>query len=235
MEVENNIDGMVADWEVSDDDRCICDIRATFVTKLLMSKVAFHDGLVRLKKRRAMRSEFILRKLSSRQPGLLHLVDENVNFQVNDDFEEIFDREPLDAFIIDMEEVAHQYLGDFFSQVRSTGLSVSPVNAGKAIKITPSRSFIKASDCACWDEEMPNKVEWSPCVRTELNFLIAGPIGIVGCAQNLFINHMSDIGIMFGFETSIRKPNLENIPHVNRSVRLAPSPGSWSGVANKIE
>lgn len=204
------LDGNIADWNASLDDRCLCDVEATIVYRLSMPTKAFETGLSRLGRRRAARAEFVSRKLGG-VGGRLGVIDADATFEANDEFEEMFGREPLEAFINDTEEVVHRCLGSFFDQAVALNAVTSPMAAGAAFTIGPARSFTTA-------KEMRQYVDgrlsgWTPSVRTEIKFVIAGAYSAITAAMACFGPAMADCGVMTRCEHSMRKPDLSGIPH----------------------
>nr|WP_250807222.1 hypothetical protein [Neorhizobium tomejilense] len=209
------IDGNAADWNSGGKDRCLCDVEATIVHRLAMKQAAFEEGLARLDRRRDVRAEFVGRRLASRRLSGstgLGIVDADVTFLLNDEFEEIFGREPLEAFVTDTEEVVHRCLGDFFRDVRRHGAMTSPQNAGLAFKIVPARSFKTAA--ALVAHRSGRKTRWVPSVRTEMAFVVAGELSKITAALAGFIQAMTECGVVTRFEQAMRKPDLAGVPHI---------------------
>ena len=209
------LDGNVADWNSAKDDRCLCDIEATIVYRLAMGRSEFDDGLRRLDRRRAARAEFVGRRLTAGRlvTGLgLGLVDADRTFELNDEFEEMFGREPLEAFVTDTEEVVHRCLGEFFRSVYSVGAVTSPMSAGRAFTIRPGRSFQTASALLSHSRGS-RRAKWVPSVRTELSFVVAGDLADILAVVSGFPQALSECGVMTRFEQSMRKPDLAGIPY----------------------
>jgi hypothetical protein len=208
------IDGNVADWNSESDDRCLCDVDATIVYRLSMKQRAFDEGLRRLERRREVRAEFVARRLASKRLSGdtgLGIVDSETAFRLNDEFEDIFGREPLESFVCDTEEVVHRSLGAFFRDVSRNGAMTSPVNVGAAFRIVPARSFDTAKALSAW--HAGKRAKWLPSVRTEIAFVIAGELSAVAASLSGFLPHMAECGVVTRFEHRMRKPDLAGIPH----------------------
>jgi hypothetical protein len=203
------LDGNIADWNASLDDRCLCDVEATIVYRLSMQTKAFETGLSRLGRRRAARAEFVSTKL--RGGGGMGVIDAGATFAANDEFEELFGREPLEAFINDTEEVIHRCLGSFFSQAEECNAVTSPMTAGAAFTTGPARSFTTAKDMRQYSEGRLSG--WTPSVRTEISFVVGGSVSAINRALACFAPAMADCGVMTRWEQSMRKPDLAGIPH----------------------
>lgn len=212
------IDGNIADWNTTRDDRCLCDVDATIVYRLAMRQSDFEAGLARLDRRRVARAEFVKRKhVGMRlQGGVdgsgLSVVDASVAFAIDDEFEEVFGREPLEAFINDTEEVVHRCLGHFFRSVVDLGAMTSPMNAGGAFRILPGRSF--QSSASLMAHRSGKRAKWIPSVRTEVSFVVAGDVGVISAAMAEFVPAMAECGVVTRFEQTMRKPDLSGIPHL---------------------
>jgi hypothetical protein len=204
------LDGNIADWNASLDERCLCDIEATIVYRLSISTKAFETGLSRLSRRRAARSEFVSRKLVT-DDGRFGVIDADIAFAANDEFEELFGREPLEAFINDTEEVVHRCLGAFFDQAVACNAVISPLSAGAAFTTGPARSFTTAKEMGRYSEGRLSG--WTPSVRTEIKFVLAGAHSAITAALRCFGPSMTDCGVVTRLEQSIRKPDLAGIPH----------------------
>lgn len=212
------LDGNVADWNSSRDDRCLCDVEAVIVYRLAMSRSEFEAGLARLDRRRSARAEYVRRRLvgSRLRGGVkdsgLGVVDAESAFEINDEFEEMFGREPLEAFVVDTEEVVHRCLGDFYRGVARMGATLSPMNAGRAFRILPGRSFQSAASMMA--HQKGKKTKWIPSVRTEVKFVVAGDVGVIASAMAGFVSAMAECGVVTRLEQSMRKPDLAGIPHL---------------------
>lgn len=204
------LDGNVADWNIDKDDRCLCDVEATIVYRLSMRPIDFERGLERLDRRRSARAEFVRRKLYGSGRGL-GVIDANAMFEANDAFEDLFGREPLDAFLNDADEVVHRCLGAFFAEAIACGAMTSPVTAGAAFKTVPARSFDTAK--AMVAHQRGQRAKWTPSVRTEITFILAGSVASISSALSSFSGMMSECGVVTRCEQSMRKPDLAGIPH----------------------
>jgi hypothetical protein len=204
------LDGEIADWNAVGDDRCLCDVEATIVYRLAMTTKAFEAALSRLPRRRSARAEFVQRRLAG-QSGRFGVIDANATFEANDEFEEMFGREPLDAFLNDTEEVVHRCLGSFFDEAVALKAITSPMTAGAAFNATPARSFTTAE--AMLQYRKGRLSGWTPSVRTEISFVLGGSISTVTSAMASFTAVMAECGLMTRLERSIRKPDLSGIPH----------------------
>ena len=204
------LDGNIADWNAALDDRCLCDVEATIVYRLSMATKAFETGLSRLGRRRSARAEFVARKLRG-SSGRLGVIDADATFVANDEFEEMFGREPLDAFINDTEEVVHRCLGAYFDDVVACNAVTSPMSAGAAFRTGPARSFTTAKEMQQYRDGRLSG--WTPSVRTEITFVLGGSVSAVSEAMTYFAPAMAECGVMTRLEQSMRKPDLAGIPH----------------------
>jgi len=139
------------------------------------------------------------------------VVDQDRSFAVHDEFEEIFGREPLEASVNDAEEVVHRKLGAFFAVAGDLGVVTSPVTAGAAFGIVPSRSFETSGALSRF--RSGKGADWRPSVRTEIAFVLAGPLVSIRRSMSMFADAMSDCGLMVRCEQFLRKPDLAGIPH----------------------
>jgi hypothetical protein len=204
------LDGNVADWNAQPDDRCLCDVEATIIYRLSMETRAFETGLSRLGRRRVARAEFVARKLCG-GTGRLGVIDADATFAANDEFEEMFGREPLDAFLNDTEEVVHRCLGSFFDDAVACNAVTSPMSAGAAFKAMPARSFTTAE--AMLQYSKGRLSGWTPSVRTEISFVLGGSVTAINLAMACFAPAMAECGILTRCELTMRKPDLGGIPH----------------------
>lgn len=217
------LDGNVADWNAALDDRCLCDVEATIVYRLSMETKAFETGLSRLRRRRLARAEFVARKLRG-QSGGLGVIDADATFAANDEFEEMFGREPLEAFINDTEEVVHRCLGEFFDHAVACNAVTSPMSAGAAFRTGPARSFTTAKEMLQYTEGRLSG--WVPSVRTEIGFVLGGSVSAISEAIAQFAPAMAECGVMTRCEQSMRKPDLAGIPHRRPLLAEVPRDGA---------
>lgn len=161
----------------------------------------------------------------------MQVVDDKLLFEINNEFEDVFGREPLEAFVTDIDEIVHERLGAFFDIVTDSRAMTSPMAAGRAFRIAPARSYPDVSALA---REAARKVanpKWRPSVRVEVNFVIAGEIEAVRSLAGEFVPMMSGCGALAEFSTSFRKPDLAGIPHRRPVLTLASVATSGAGKA----
>jgi hypothetical protein len=231
MIVLDTVDGKVADGDGSVAERCLCDLEAVFISRLALGRAEFESGARRLPRRREARAAFVTRWLLDRGRGRFACVDEEAAFAANDEFEEMFGREPLESLVNDTEEIIHQRLGTFFSGVEGCGAMTSPMTAGKAFSISPARSFEDAA--ALSDFRRGRNSDWSPSIRTEIKFVIAGSVGAVAAAVAGFVPAMAGCGVLARMEQRTRRPDLAGIPH--RAPMLAAVAGNGPREAGHMQ
>lgn len=232
MIARDNVDGAIAEWNADPSARCLCDVRATIVYLLPLSKRDFEDGMARLEKRQSARAAYLAAAIeAARRP--FAVLDGDMAFRANDTFEEAYGREPLDAFIVDTDEVLHQHIGDYFAFAGERGVMTSPMTAGPAFEIAPSRSFRteKARDAF----SRGKRADWRPSVRTEIAFVLAGTRQKVAGVMAECASYLSGCGLVTRLEHAIRVPELPDIPVWTPRAFLAEVRGDGTREAHHVK
>jgi hypothetical protein len=203
------VDGEVADDEALE-ARCLCDMRASFVWTMELSYRRFNRAAAALADRRAARSAFVAARMGD--AGRFGVIDADMAFALNDEFEESHGRDPLEALVNDVEEIMHRELGGYFAIARPLGVVTSPMSAGAALKVAAARSFRSAEDLE--DHRRGVSGGWRPSVRADVSFVIAGEISKVSAAASTFGSLMAARGPLVGLTQSVRRVDTAGVPHI---------------------
>jgi hypothetical protein len=206
MVTQNFVDGEVAEFGTGLTETCVCDIHANLVYRLAMTKPQFEKAMQRLAKRRAARSAFVERELLAVRKGPFAVIDANTHFAANDAFEETYGREPLEAFVNDTYEIAHERVGEFIRTMRAWRMSVTPSRSGGAFEAVAARSFVTSRDLEAF--QAGRRAHWVPSVRLVVSLTIGGQLGDVYAAQEELRRCLATCGVVTGFETCVRRGSL---------------------------